>query len=670
MASERLWITGATGFVGGHFVYHVLKHSCVEIVALVRQRPGKDARERLLDALELVAASYREAFNREAAALRIRVVHGDITRAGCDVDTDSLPASAENTGFWHIAASLSFEDKQRAEIRLHNVEGTQNALELAQRVGAQRFVHVSTAYSCGRVQGQVPEEMHDLARTFNNVYEQSKCEAEHLVAEWGSRTGCAVAIVRPSIVVGPKATHEPGGSDTGLYGFVREVYRLRRMLQAANQRLVMKGDAPAPVNLIAVDDVVREMWRLFLANFDGRMVHHVTSDEHPDVARLLAAVGEQCGIGAIETVCEREREASPVERLIDRRAEFYGSYLRDAKRFERRSGPVMQVNCDDLQHYIRQYLKERRGEGLETTFERTQVRARDQRLLVSYRVGRVDRPTLLLCNAYGVPTDVWVPLARALASEFNLVTWEQRAIDEGDESQATGPDLHAADMRDVLTHYGISQAFVVGWCTGADISLRFAELHPERVSGVVGLGGALNGLSSAQTSFQCSLRKLVDRAAADLRYAELYHQVLFGQKETAQPTPCAASDGDPRAMLSSMLDALDPALLHMTSTPFRDPQALHGYARTMRQHYAHAARRGRPAPDTDVLLVVGEHDDVAHPEASRSLVSGHPRAVLLELPDADHFAVYTDARIPEAVRRFVRNTQTSPLGAPSIGAAA
>src|SRR5690606_20096022 len=121
--------------------------------------------------------------------------------------------------------------------------------------------------------------------------------------------------------------------------------------------------------------------------------------------------------------------------------------------------------------------------------------------------------------------------------------------------------------------------------------------------------------------------------------------------------------GDPHGMLSSMLDALDPALLHMTSAPFRDPQALHHYARVMRRHYDHAARYGRPGPDTDVLLIVGEQDDVAHPEASRCLARALPRAMLLELPAADHFAVYTDARVPDAVRRFVQRTHRPATGA-------
>jgi nucleoside-diphosphate-sugar epimerase len=644
----KLWVTGATGFVGGHFVYRVLKQSDARIVAVVRARAGEDARERLLRTLEEVAASYREAFDRELLAARLEVVHGDITLPACGVR--ALDAGVDQ--FWHIAASLKFEDKHKAEIRLQNVDGTRNALQLAEQLGAERFVYVSTAYTCGKYSGEVPEALHDLERKFNNVYEQTKCEAEHEVARWAARSGRAATILRPSIVVGPGRSHLPGGSDTGLYGFAREIHRLRRTFTAAGRPLVMCGEAEASVNLIAVDDVVGEMWRLAQRGFQGGLVHHLTSEQHPNVGRLLEVVGRLCGVGAIACVPTREAAPSPVEQVIDRRAVFYSSYLRDDKRFARRSSTAARVTDDDLEHYVREYLRTLRSETADSLFERATVRAADGQALVAYRVGSTNAPTLLLCSAYGVAADVWVPLANALRSEFQLITWELRT-GEAPELLADGPDLHASDMRSVLNHFGVGAAFVVGWCTGADVALRFAERYPGRVLGAVGVSGALNGAHAAETGFQRNLRKLVRQAAGDRRQAELYHRLLFGARVTHFTALTAHEAGAERELLSSLLAALDPALLHLTSAPFRDAEALHRYARIMQQHYAHAASQGLPRAATSVLLIACERDEVAHPDASRAAARALPDARVLRLPDADHFAVFCDARVPAAIREFV-----------------
>lgn len=650
----RHWISGATGFVGSHLVYWALKRSNAQIIALVRPTTGEDAHERLMAVLDDVAASYREAFDRERAAKRIHVVHGDITQDGCGVDVHKLPATLR-TGvhmFWHVAASLNFEDKYEAQIRLQNVHGTKQALALAEQLDVGRFVYVSTAYSCGKWQGDVPETLHALDREFNNIYERTKCEAEHEVARWSEASGRPVAIVRPSIVVGPKSTHMPGGSDTGLYGFTREVYRLRRTLLAAGKSLLMCGDRDAKLNLVAVDDVVSELWRLARNDFAGGLVHHVTSAEQPSVEQVLGLVGEVCGVGAIRVASHRPTQPSPVEQAIDRRAAFYSSYLKGDKHFVRRAGPSMSISHDDVEHYVRGYLRNRRSETALATFKRELVKAADGSALSGYSTGAANGPTLILCNAYGVPADVWVPLANALSPDFRLITWEQRESD-GSEGATITPDVHVSDLRRVMNHYGIAHAYLVGWCTGADVALRFAERYPARVSGVVSIGGALNGACASETPFQRNLRNLVHKAAHDLRHAQLYHQILFGQDKPHYGTLAGTSHDGDRSMLSSMLGALDPALLHLTSAPFRDAGSLHRYARTMSEHYRHAETHGLPDVQSRVLLITGTADEVAHPEASRVAARALVSSTLVELTEGDHFALFTDARVGQSIREFI-----------------
>lgn len=638
-----IWMTGATGFVGSHFLLHVLQHSDAAVVALVREQGAECGRARLLRVLERTAWSQRRSLKRSALR-RLQVICADITAPACGVVPE--PSGTDEHVFWHLAASLQFEDRYEPQIRAHNVDGTRHALELATQLGVSCFVYVSTAYTCGRRIGEIPEQLHPLAQEFNNAYERSKCEAEHEVARWSERTGCPAAIVRPSIVVGPVATHLSGGSDSGLYGFAREVYRIRRVLAAAGESLVMLGEAAAPVNLIPVDVLAREMWQLSAAGFSGGLVHHLTSDRHPNVERLLEVVGRECGAGPIAVLAERSRPASPVERLMDRRARFYSNYLRGAKTFARRAGSPIHVSDDDLQSFVRGFVQERRGQVADTLFERHVLTAPDGEALVAYSVGPGDAPVLLCCNAYGVAADVWVPLAKSLADEHRVISWELREPGPGRPTL----DSHVRDLQAIMQQLAVERAYLAGFCTGADLAVRFAELHPERVQGLVSVSGALNSAHASETVFQRHMRTLAASTARDLAHAQLYHRLLFGQRQGA---------ADDEAMLVSMVSQLDADLIHLTSQPFRDPVSLHTYGRHMQGHYEQCARSPLPKLELPALLVLSSHDPIAHPDASRVAHSAWRNATRLELEGADHFAIYTNQTVWQAIRSFIRQPGSS-----------
>src|SRR6202034_2584281 len=72
-------ITGATGFVGGHFAYRLLGlgHS---LVAVVRGSNREEGRARLLRTLADVAGSYGEPALGADAEARLDVALGDVTR--------------------------------------------------------------------------------------------------------------------------------------------------------------------------------------------------------------------------------------------------------------------------------------------------------------------------------------------------------------------------------------------------------------------------------------------------------------------------------------------------------------------------------------------------------------------------------------------------------------
>jgi dihydroflavonol-4-reductase len=146
----KVYVTGATGFVGGH-------------VARALRDEGADVREERADLLD-------------PGALEQAV-------AGCDAVV-------------HVAALYSF-DAAPTLIERVNVEGTRNVLAACAQEGVRRIVHTSTAGTCGPVPGR-PATEEDEPPPFELVvpYKRTKVAAERLALAAGA------VVVNPTAPVG------------------------------------------------------------------------------------------------------------------------------------------------------------------------------------------------------------------------------------------------------------------------------------------------------------------------------------------------------------------------------------------------------------------------------------------------------------------------------------
>lgn len=117
----------------------------------------------------------------EAIGSRILPVCGDITKPSLglsDVDREKLTSVSH---IIHTAAETGIQNT-REHLWQINVAGTEQVLGLAAGVKSlQRFVHISTAYVAGQRKGLIRED-DPLPARFGSLYEESKAEAEKLVA--------------------------------------------------------------------------------------------------------------------------------------------------------------------------------------------------------------------------------------------------------------------------------------------------------------------------------------------------------------------------------------------------------------------------------------------------------------------------------------------------------
>jgi nucleoside-diphosphate-sugar epimerase len=322
-------VTGGTGFVGAALVLELLRRTGDDVVMLVRPSAGLDAASRGREALVRAAELYAVA-NVVGELGRCRIVAGDL--GDPRLDELELPGDVGIAQVWHAAASLQFENRHRDKIQATNVEGTRRMLALAKRLGAGAFNYMSTAYVAGRRTGVVDEER-DAAAESNNHYERSKIEAEALVTS----SGLVTRILRPSIVVGHSRTRA-ATSFSGYYGFIRQVAQFRGVVDRAQKGLLkrapvrLKIDPEGSVNVVSVDHVAREAVGLGLGAGPG--VYHLT---HPHVVPTQLAVRtvfellELCPplfVGPDESLAWLDQQ-------LDKRLDFYGSYLHGDKRFAR-----------------------------------------------------------------------------------------------------------------------------------------------------------------------------------------------------------------------------------------------------------------------------------------------------------------------------------------------
>lgn len=657
-------LTGATGFLGGHFLLHRIDWPGT-VYALVRGESAPQARARLYAHLAECAASYQRALPKALLDERLVVFTGDITLPDCGLGAREIDILREAGigAFWHCAASLKFEDRHRREIMEQNAEGTRHMLELFASVQAApaedvpdeatrpEFIHVSTAYTAGKSQGDIGEVRHSLDREYNNVYEESKNIAENRVIDYCDAHGFSWRILRPTAVMGPRASHHSGTTRFGVYGFTKEVFRLRETLVKLKHPLELLGKPRASMNLTPVDECVYDMMHMAANGFGAQRFFHLCNPDGVNMEKLIGLVDHKTGTERLAFVYARGASTSPLQELFDDRTRFYAGYYNAEKRFLRAAPPQPQLDWDDVDLYVSSFLRElEREEAGGVGFRPQTVHARDGAVLKVFSSGNPTLPPLVLANAYGMPAEFMWPLAQRLQAHFHVITWECRwvpGLAHAFDADDCGSIVHARDLVDVLGALGVGRASVVGWSSGAQVALRALGAFPERLQAGVLLNPGVS-ISPSETvrvtRFETGIRSLFGKIAGNYRMAEKYCELIYG---------AANSDAGDARTLSAILTSTDPYLLYMTSMPFRSPESLFRYANMMHTLFGERPDAWTGDVTQPVLVYVGDGDVVTHPDIGRALCDGLQDGALCHDPEGDHFAHYYEQRIADMIRGAV-----------------
>jgi nucleoside-diphosphate-sugar epimerase len=174
----RVFVTGATGFIGGH------------VARRLRERG---------DEVRVLARSSAKA--APLVELGCEPVIGDLgDSAAIAAGLDGAVAAIHGAAIYEVGIPAS-EHRRMYEA---NVLGTETVLRAALEARTPKVVYVSTIAAYGNTHGQVVDETYEHpGHGFTSYYEQTKYEAHRLARHMMDEEGLPCVIVQPGGVYGP-----------------------------------------------------------------------------------------------------------------------------------------------------------------------------------------------------------------------------------------------------------------------------------------------------------------------------------------------------------------------------------------------------------------------------------------------------------------------------------
>lgn len=256
-------VTGGTGLVGAHLLYHLsLENELIKAT----HRNSSD-----LEAVKKVFSYYSN--NYESLFHKIKWVEADIT------DVSALDIAFENvTEVYHVAALVSFNEKDHKAMRKINIDGTANIVNFCIENKINKLCFVSSIAAVGKSisKNLITEDTEWDIEKSNYSYAITKYGAEMEV--WrASQEGVPVVIVNPGVIIGPGFWNSGSGElfknihkgfkfyTEGVTGFVGVNDVVKAMLQLMkstieNERFI----------LVSENKTYREVLNIIAENFDKK----------------------------------------------------------------------------------------------------------------------------------------------------------------------------------------------------------------------------------------------------------------------------------------------------------------------------------------------------------------------------------------------------------------
>ncbi|MFB2839283.1 amino acid adenylation domain-containing protein, partial [Floridanema evergladense] len=200
---KKIFLTGASGFLGSHLLYELLEQTQADVYCLIRSADEKQAYQKLLRQMESLQI-WQEAFSS-----RIVPVVGDLSQNLLGLSRSNFQDLAAMIDvIYHNGALVNFVYPY-STLKPANVLGTQEVVRLASEIKLKPVHYVSTlsVFASPAYSGKIVLESDPLehSKDMNNGYAQTKWVADRLMMLARDR-GLPVCIYRPARILGHSQT--------------------------------------------------------------------------------------------------------------------------------------------------------------------------------------------------------------------------------------------------------------------------------------------------------------------------------------------------------------------------------------------------------------------------------------------------------------------------------
>ena len=347
--NQVIALTGTTGFLGSHLMATLLSKG-YNIIVFGRSAKNESLKERISRLLYW--------FGFDSCLDQVTCVDTDLSQdnLGIPMGEYSRLCSVVDSVI-HCASDTSFSESKREKVMAANINNLKGILEFSKNAHVNFFHYISTAYVAGTGVTYCRETLSSV-KTFTNVYEESKAEAEKIISRFCEKNSICLSIIRPSIVYGDS---QSGRSlkFNALYFPVRSAQTIRDIylndilnnggLKAAkNGIFIDKEDYlflplkiylphEGNINIIPVDYFVNTTIKI-IENCSSNGIYHLTNPFHTSM-KIIAKYYEQLmkvnGVEIIYGPMPDDLIRNPAEELFDRFIEPYRPYLSDIRVFDR-----------------------------------------------------------------------------------------------------------------------------------------------------------------------------------------------------------------------------------------------------------------------------------------------------------------------------------------------
>ena len=287
----KVFLTGATGFLGGELAVALSKLNSVEkITCLVRAKDDCDA----VDRLERVFALHEDLYDPR----KVIAVRGSLTDEKLSVELARHPCLGDINLVIHSGANTSFLRQKYAAVAETNIVGTQRLVHWAAGLQSlETFAYIGTATIAGAGPDVVGRTIYEDETPNPSAHHLVGYTQSKMLAEMAVRLALPeekFAIVRPSILLGDSRCVVPRSFDIA---WIIVALRHLRMFFA---------NPDAACDIIPVDYAAQAIVRLLMGT-RRHATYHVSASAGSTTSRRMAeAIGyKDAGIPDL-AFCPRE----------------------------------------------------------------------------------------------------------------------------------------------------------------------------------------------------------------------------------------------------------------------------------------------------------------------------------------------------------------------------